>query len=451
MENSRVPNWVWAALIGAHVLFFASVLAAKLWNFPDSERYIQAAENLRLHHELYARPWPEGPIQGQAVQEFTIRPVGYPLTVLVTGAADGHPIALLALQNLLSLLNIGLLLQCWAKLARPTPKKWVIALLGILSFPAQLIYANAVMSEVLLQTAVGAMLVAGVLYIQTRKQKYVALGAGFLMVAWLLKPVFYPLTIVFACGVISLAIRQKRVALALIGLMPAIGVGLYMEWNAQRTGYFHFSSIAEINLLHYNAAGVVRRVEGPAAEEKWVAKVLRVADAQPDFASRQEVIQSAAAKVLWAHPLIYALQHVQGMAALFLDPGRFDISQFLGLRPPAGGGLLAQARAGGLGRALGRLPLGLLGGLGLVFLANVARLALAVRGFRRLGHGAPFLRWGRWGAVGLLFYVALLTGPLGAARFLVPVWPLLLGLALFGLADGWQDSAVTGAPSVANG
>ena len=40
---------------------------------------------------------------------------------------------------------------------------------------------------------------------------------------------------------------------------------------------------------------------------------------------------------------------------------------------------------------------------------------------------------GRWVAIGLLAYLALLTGPLGAARFLMPAWPLLLGLALMGL------------------
>jgi hypothetical protein len=36
----------------------------------------------------------------------------------------------------------------------------------------------------------------------------------------------------------------------------------------------------------------------------------------------------------------------------------------------------------------------------------------------------------------LVAYVALLTGPLGAARFLVPVWPLWLALALRGLPQG---------------
>ena len=89
--------------------------------------------------------------------------------------------------------------------------------------------------------------------------------------------------------------------------------------------------------------------------------------------------------------------------------------------------------SGGLMRAVGRLPLAMLTLLGAVLLANAMRLRLAVRGFRRLKKDGQSLRYGRWVAVGLLLYVALLTGPLGAARFLVPVWPLLLGLALAGL------------------
>ena len=206
-----------------------------------------------------------------------------------------------------------------------------------------------------------------------------------------------------------------------------------MAWNQQRTGYFHFSSIAEINLLHYNAAGVVRQVEGPAAEEAWVAGVLRAANAQKDFAARQRLIQTRAKAMVLAHPWVYAQQHVLGMAAFLLDPGRFDISEFLGLAPLAGGGLLAQVRAGAWGRAIGQLPLALLAGLLVVLLANSIRLALAVRGFWQLGRGPAAWRAWRLVAVGLLAYLALLTGPLGAARFLMPAWPLLLGLALMGL------------------
>ena len=98
--------------------------------------------------------------------------------------------------------------------------------------------------------------------------------------------------------------------------------------------------------------------------------------------------------------------------------------------------MLAQVRAGTLLRAVTNLPLPLLGGLAIVLLANIVRLVLAVRGFGRLSTSGPMLRYGRWVAVGLLLYVAVLTGPLGAARFLMPVWPLLLGLALVGLKWG---------------
>ena len=206
-----------------------------------------------------------------------------------------------------------------------------------------------------------------------------------------------------------------------------------MGWNWQRTGYFHFSSIAEINLLHYNAAGVVRQLQGQQAEEQWVAAVLRDASVAPGFAARQGLIQTRALEVLAAHPWVYAQQHLVGMATLFLDPGRFDLSQFLNLSPLAGGGFLNRVRTGDALRAVQDLPLGLLGLLSLVFVANMARLALAVRGFMRLKDSGPTLRHGRWVVAGLLLYVAVLTGPLGASRFLVPVWPLLLGLALVGL------------------
>jgi len=433
MARGQVPVWVWVVLASAHLLAMVWALNKGSWDFPDSGRYLQVAENLRVHSELYARPWPQSRPYGQAVQEFTIRPLGYPIAILALRGYASRPVLLLLAQNLLSLFSIGLVLRWWARRAQPDRSKWVVVLIGILTFPAQFIYANAVMSEVILQAVVLAIAGAGILFIGSHKKRYFVAVAGAIVLALLTKPIFYPLAVGFAGVGVLVAWRLKRKNLVLVGIGPLVVVGLYMGWNWQRTGYFHFSSITEINLLHYNAAGVVRRIEGPAAEEQWVANVLRQADAQPSFAARQQVIQDRAGVVLRAHPAVYAWQHLQGMVTLFLDPSRFDISQFMGMAPLAGGGLLAQARSGGLLSALASLPLGVLGMLGLVLLVNVVRLLLAVRGFLLLKHDAPMLRQGRWIAAGLLLYVALLTGPLGAARFLVPVWPLLLGLALVGL------------------
>lgn len=138
--------------------------------------------------------------------------------------------------------------------------------------------------------------------------------------------------------------------------------------------------------------------------------------------------------MLWAHPVVCVRQQAVGMATVLLDPGCYDIAKALQLLMPPGGGLLAQGRSGGLLRALASLPAGLLVLLGLIGLANGTRLMLAVRGFLILATGGKMVQVGRWLAAGLVLYVALLTGLLGATRVLVPVWPLLLALALAGMS-----------------
>lgn len=440
---SRLPPLVWLVLGLAHALAFGYALRTGYYRFPDSDRYLQAAQNIGQHGQLYARPLPPYPPTGQDVQEFTIRPPGYPLLVLALGA----PLGILLLQNLLSLGALAVVLSGWAaaRAQPPGPRQWAGALALALSFPAQLIYANALMSEIPLQ----AVLLGGVglaaSFGRTGRARYLAGAAGALVAAWLLKPVMAPFTLVFLGITVWLAWCRRRPVLALLGALPLLLALAYMGWNEQRTGYFHFSSIAEINLLHYNAAGVLRQAEGPAAEAAWVARTLRVANAQPSFAARQHTMRAAAAAVLWRYPLRYAGQHGLGMAAFLLDPGRFDASVFLAQAQAAG--LLSYLRSegvAGVGKALLRQPTGLLLLLLLTTLANGLRLGLAVRGLLQptrqsplaadwLGLAAPA---GRWVAAGLLLYLALLTGPLGAARFLVPGWPLLLALALRGLRGG---------------
>jgi hypothetical protein len=431
MGSNRVPAWVWALLIVGHATALAWALYSGGWNFTDSGRYLQAAENLRAFGELYARPWTTVP-RGQDVQEFTIRSLGYPLAVYALGSERTLPVLLLLVQNLLSLLNLGLVLRWWNSLMQPSRVDWLWASVAIFSFPAQFIYASVVMSEMVMQTLALLIVVAGLLFIRTLKCRFAFGAAVAVTLGLLVKPVFYPLAGGLALLGTILAWRSRRLALFAIGLVPLVSVLFYMGWNYQRTGYFHYSSIAEINLLHYNAAGVVRQAQGAAAEEQWVSGVLAEANAQPSFAGQQHLIRARATTVLLAHPVLYARQHAQGMAAFFLDPGRFDVAQFFRLKQIGVSGLLTSVRDGSLLQAFAKLPLGLMAFLAIILSANVVRAVLALRGFLLLGSGGPLVRIGRWLAAGLLLYVALLTGPLGAARFLVPVWPLLLALALVG-------------------
>ncbi len=431
---NKIPGWVWIALVSAHLAVLGWVLATHGWEFTDSDRYEQAAANIAQHGVLYAKPWLGSAPTGKDIQEFTIRPPGYPLAVLALGRWATAPVLLLLAQNLLSLLNIGIVLNWWRKRFGPTKRQWAGAVLLVLTFPSQLIYASAVMSEIVLQTIVLGMVAMGLRFVDTGRGKYFLGAASAVALALLVKPVFYPLAGVMAVGGVVVAWRTKTPWLAMIGTVPLLVALAYMTRNLERTGYFHFSSISTINLLHYNAAGVVRQLEGANAEKTWVTAVLRRADAQPSFAGRQAVLNAQASAVLWAHPVVYARQQALGMAALLLDPGRYDVAKILQLPAPPGGGLLAQSRSGGLWRALASLPLGLLALLALIGLANATRLLLAVRGLLVLAAADEKTRIGCWLTAGLVLYVALLTGPLGATRFLVPVWPLLLALALAGMS-----------------
>jgi len=442
----QLPAAVWLVLGLAHALAFGHALHTGRYTFPDSDRYVQVAQNLRQHGQLYARPWPGRPPRGQEVQEFTIRPPGYPLLVLALGGAGQRPVLLLLFQNIVSVLVLAVVLSGWATShACPLSRgQWAVALGLTLSFPAQFIYANAVMSEVPLQAVVLLGAGLGIRFWQSGRLRTLAGASAAVVAAWLLKPVFFPFVAVFLVLIGWRGWQWRRPALLLPAALPLLLAGVYMVWNGHRTGYVHFSSIADINLLHYNAAGAIRQASGPAAEEAWVAAVLRRANAQPTFAARQHIIQQAAATVLRQHPVHYAKQHALGIGTLLLDPGRFDLSTFWG--SAAAPGLLGELRGGGLaglGLALGRQPLGLLLALSVVALANVLRLGLVLRGLAVAPPGERPAGWlrlaqpaSRWAAVGLVAYVAVLTGPLGAARFLLPLWPLWLALALRGLPVG---------------
>ena len=150
VENNAPPRWLWLALAVAHLGAFAYQLQSGHWFFPDSDRYLDAARNLLHHGTLYAWPWP-APGAPFSPQEFSIRPPGYPVFLLLLGLK--MPLILL-MQNGLSLLNLALVAR-WLARRRPMPRRrwWLFGALA-LTAPAQFIYANALMSETLLQSLV---------------------------------------------------------------------------------------------------------------------------------------------------------------------------------------------------------------------------------------------------------------------------------------------------------
>ncbi|WP_400194181.1 hypothetical protein [Hymenobacter sp. B81] len=421
------PRWFWGALVLLHLAALLFQLQQRYYLFPDSDRYLTEAENIVHHGEFYARP----PAEPRHPQEYTMRPPGYPLWLAALGTPAGYVAWALLAQNVLSLLNLAWITRL---VGRYAPPAWGWWLLLTVTFPGQIIYANVLMSELLLQTAVVGIFASAVACWERPRARHFAALAGWATLAMFVKPVFYPFSALVLAAGLWAAWRQRRAVLAALGALPLVLALLYQGWNAQRTGYFHFSSIAEINLLRYNVRAVLRKVEGPEAADRHLDAIIARAGQQPGYAAEQRYIKAESSRLLRQHLGAYALIHAQGSVNFFLDPGRFDVVHFLGLPEPPGAGLLARFSTAGGYRAVWAyvrtLPVGLIAGLLLVAAANALRLLLLLRFL--LDRLAPLHL--RVLVAGLLGYVAVLTGPLGAARFAVPVLPLLLVAVPFALA-----------------
>ncbi|QDA59606.1 hypothetical protein [Hymenobacter jejuensis] len=423
-----VPRWFWLALGVLHGAFFLYQVYNQYYIFPDTDRYLTAATNLRQAGELYALPLSEP----RHPQEYTIRPPGYPLFLLALGGtSEGFPWVVLLVQNLLSFFNLSLIALCLRR-HQPKPWNWGALLALIATYPAQFIYANVLMSELLLQTCVVVLWYCAWAYSERQKPHYLLGAALALTAAMLTKPVFYPFCGVFLFISAVVAWRMRRLVLLACGLLPLLAALLFQGWNYQRTGYFHFSSIAEINLLRYNVRGVLQQTEGVDSAERFVREVVMKANELPSFAAQQRYITAQSWSVLARYPLVAVRLHMQGTLNCFLDPGRFDWVHFLGLSSQSDAGLLAKLHAKGyaaIWQYARQMPVALLVAFLVIAIANGLRLVLLGRFLLSRSYAWPL----RLVVAVLVFYVVFLTGPLGAARFLVPVFPLIALSATLGL------------------
>ncbi|GAB4418524.1 MAG: hypothetical protein OHK0039_30050 [Bacteroidia bacterium] len=423
----RIPFPVgWGLVVLLHLLAAAWQYRAGGWYLVDSHEYVWAARNLLSEGRLYSAD-PAAPFRAD---HLTKRPPVYPLLLMLTYLPTGSALLVGLLQTVLGLVSLALsrrILLRWSPSARVQRLWWVLAVV----YPAQYLYAQWLMSELLLQA-----LLLGLCWLLLESSQRVRAYAGaalLLVLAFLTKPVMYLFVLPFAALGGWWAWRRRDARYLLPALLPLLAVLLYGSWNAQRTGWFHISSIQNLSLLQYSTYHFLLHTQGPEAALRLTDEIWYAALGSEDFASGQRLIQSRCTAILLSEPLVYAGFHAKGMINFFLDPGRFDLYAFFQLQLPGEGGpgltaAFAEAGYAGVWQYLRRQPLHLLALLGLLFALNVFKLTGLLRFvlLRRVPPEARLL------VVLLIGYLAVLTGPSGASRFMVPVFPLLVVAAAWG-------------------
>lgn len=408
-----------------HGVFF--LYALKQNNFylqPDSSEYLNQRDNLIEHGSFY---------QGNTHEPHrwyleTRRP---PLTGIVLAAIkliSDSDIAILIFQNLLSCFVLIFLLKI---LKKHYPDFNLLLLIPFLIFfPAQMIYSNFIMAEILFQ----ALICTGFFFL-LHAEKKVLLFFVFITMAAFVKPVLY---LFWIPALITLFAFRKTFRLKLFhfsgaALMSA-AVLLFSWFNYQRTGVFAFSSASESFLPDYVVLPVVQYAEGKENAIQAHASIQQAAQEKKNYSEYHRSLIHESMGTLKEYPLTTTVLWMKGAVLFFTDPGRWDVLAFRNKKPEEHQeGFFHLLKSQGINKAFNHL---VNQGIGLTVFTLTGMLINGLLFFCFLiflnDKRYPFLF--RLMAGMIVFYLALMTGPIGSARYRVSVFPVLL----IALPSGWS-------------
>lgn len=403
----------------------------------DSQEYLALAQGLIRSGEFEApteRPLPPGSVR-TPVYPFFLTPF-----LRLFGETPKSYLAVAAVQSMLSILNVWMLYR-FARKTGASNRIACTAAAFLAIDPMSALYGITIMSETLFTSILLLLLLlfAG-LSARPTLQRLLA-TAGLTAMLILTRPIaqFLPLLLAMLILLFANAVKPSRwlygsffVVLCFLLVLP------WIFRNQRRYDFSGISTVQGFNLLYYNAATAMARAHALPVDtaEDYLTRDLATnfLPAHPSVGDRVRAMQTLAGRVIFSHPATYLTLHAQGMIALLLDPGRINIERFLYGRPDAGG-LLAQISQYGLTagakQILQKQPVFLALFL-IILLWNIILTLGMISGlvFAKRTISSRYF----WLAIGIIFYFLVLTGPIGAARFRIPITPLISYFAAFGLS-----------------
>ncbi len=385
----------------------------------DSYEYLNQAFNISQYSSWYCGNFSET----QVPELYSQRPPFYGLFIMLVQIVSEKSFFLLLLQNILSLLNIYILTKI-IQLQKIKINPYFI-FFALAFFPTQLIYANMIMSEILLQFFVMIAVYFFLFYINNGMNSQMLLFQFSIAAAILTKPVFiafpaFTLLIMF----FTPELRRKKLAIY-SHLIPVVVILLVSLNNFKNTGYFEYSSIARKLSVNYNAFYSSAFNNGEANAVAEIENLEKEAMLQPTYAAKAQILQSGAGKIIGLNLDAFTILTIKGFSNFFIDHSRYDIDLISGKSPLKNSGWKAAWKMSGWKGVVDwinslnpvyfiYLTLSIIFNiillLGLIRFCFIAKIPIALRLF----------------IAGSIIYVALLTGMTGATRFRMPVFLLIL-------------------------
>lgn len=381
--------------------FFHAVSRPEVRWMTDTAEYLSAGRNLLHNGVLYAGDLSSQPLDPAL---YSRRPPLYPLFLATAEQLPGGLQAAAFLQLVLSFTVAFLAYRLARRILPERLERWAVVVPAlVLLYPTQVIYTQILMAEILLQFCLVVAAFELTRYLQEKKAAALWSANGALALAPLVKPVmvfFWIPNLAFLWWIHRRSGRRRWFVPALLPLL------LVIAWSCRNlywTGSFHFSSMAA------NQAKVL--VHG---REPLDARGKDLGDEYRRFLS--QFVQR-----ITAQPARFVWIQMRGMGSFFLDPGMFDLYEFLNFERPFSLGqvLFSEDR---VRRIFSDLPASVL-----TYLTGLTLLNLLVAGGFLVFCFQPVrLPAVKWFLVLIVAYMALVVGPIGRSRYRLSVEPLLL-------------------------
>ncbi len=412
-----------------HAAYFLLALKFGGLYMADSAEYLKQAENIKSSFSFYC-----GDLAKQIDNDlFTRRPPVYALLIAAVKFVVNSDFAVLFLQSLLSILNLTGLYILMRGAGYEKYSFAAIPLFALL-FPPQAITSNFIMAETLLQTIVFWTFYSFVKYIKTKELKYIFYFNLLLAAGVLTKPVllyFWIPNILFS---LYLYYKNRKVTIiAASAILPAVILAVCL-FNLGKTGYFHYSSLKDNNLLYYNGYFILVNTKDIETANKEIEETQKYLFGIQDYKQMSEERERLGTELVMNNKMTYAKLHLKGVLNYFFDPGRFDFLNFTGrLNEKNNEGMMfIFAKEGYIGvlKQLIKQNPGLLAYLVLVFLMNVVLFVGFIVFLIRKNVEFEIKLF----AALLVFFLGFMSGPLGTLRYKIHVIPLMLFGAIIALS-----------------
>lgn len=416
-------------IILLHAVFFILALTGADIFLLDSIDYTFQAENFKNEGSFYASDLSKEIIP----HYYSKRPPFYAIFIWAITSIVPSLYAVLFIQNILSICSAYMVYKLLKENFNvPKPALWAGLLWAV--FPNQLLYANMIMTETVLQFLITAAFYTLVKFIANpQKTNYIYLNNMVLAIAVLTKPVMLYFWVINLLILLLMGIKMRKFLLPVpVLLIPAVMM-IWMENNKETTGYQHYSSITHINLKDYNTRYFLMSKYGEEFADSTLSQINTKVATLPTYKEQSIYIKDTTTSILLNHFWSYGIFHARGMVNFMGDPGRFDYVNFFNIKQTDDLGLLHYISKGDWGELkqfLSTQPLWLILVLLLTMIANGVVLvsALLVLFVRNM---SLFIKLY---LIAFIAYIWFLTGPIGAARFKIPIYPLIIIAA----ALGWE-------------